>query len=153
VLLALFATSGSGVSKVLLASRAPDHEPNDFAVADFNHDGNPDVAVVNTQTPFIGVFLGDGHGGFRQASGSPVRTESHPHGVVAEDFSGRGAIDLMTDSWGHDQIEMLVCDGRGGFTPGDFFRVGKRPYQRLRSADLNGDGNPISSLPIWMAIR
>jgi hypothetical protein len=42
----------------------------------------------------------------------------------------------------NDQIEMLVGDGRGGFTPGNFFRVGKRPYQRLRSADLNGDGKP-----------
>ena len=36
--------------------------PNDFAVADFNHDGHPDLAVLNTQTPFISIFLGDGHG-------------------------------------------------------------------------------------------
>ena len=117
-------------------------QPNDFAVADFNHDGNPDLAVVNTQTPFIGIFLGDGRGGFRAAPGSPVRTESHPHphGVVAGDFTGHGAIDLITDSWGHNQIEMLTGDGHGAFSPGPFFDVGKRPYQRLRSADLNGDG-------------
>jgi hypothetical protein len=119
-------------------------QPNDFAVADFNHDGNADLAVVNTQTPFIGIFLGDGRGGFRAAAGSPVRTESspHPHGVVAADFTGRGAIDLMTDSWGHNQIEMLTGNGRGGFSPGALFDVGKRPYQRLRAADLNGDGVP-----------
>jgi hypothetical protein len=117
-------------------------QPNDFAVADFNHDGNADLAVVNTQTPFISIFLGDGRGGFRPAPGSPLRTESspHPHGVVAGDFTGRGAIDLMTDSWGHNQIEMLTGNGRGGFAPGAFFDVGKRPYQRLRTADLNGDG-------------
>ena len=116
--------------------------PNDLAVADFNHDGHPDLAVVNTQTPFLTILLGDGHGGFRPAPGSPVRTESspHPHGVVAGDFTGTGAIDLMTDSWGHNQIEMLRGDGRGGFTLGPFFNVGKRPYQRLRTADLNGDG-------------
>jgi hypothetical protein len=119
-------------------------QPNDLAVADFNHDGNPDLAVVNTQTPFISIFSGDGRGGFRPAPGSPVRTESspHPHGVVAGDFTGRGAIDLMTDSWGHNQIELLTGNGRGGFVPGAFFDVGKRPYQRLRSADLNGDGFP-----------
>jgi hypothetical protein len=62
--------------------------------------------------------------------------------VVAGDFTGRGAIDLMTDSWGHNQIEMLTGDGHGGFTPGALFDTGKRPYQRLRSADLNGDGKP-----------
>ncbi len=119
-------------------------QPNDFAVADFNHDGNPDLAVVNTQTPFISIFLGDGSGAFHPAPGSPLRTESypHPHGVVAGDFTGRGVIDLMTDSWGHNQIEMLIGNGRGGFAPGAFFSVGKRPYQRLRSADLNGDGKP-----------
>ena len=117
-------------------------QPNDFAVADFNHDGYPDLAIVNTQTPFISIFLGDGRGGFHPAPGSPVRTESypHPHGVVAGDFTGHGAIDLMTDSWGHNQIEMLTGDGRGGFALGPFFNVGKRPYQRLRAADLNGDG-------------
>jgi len=117
-------------------------QPNDFAVADFNHDGDPDLAVVNTQTPFISIFLGDGRGGFHPAPGSPVRTESypHPHGVVAGDFTGHGAIDLMTDSWGHNQIEMLTGDGRGGFALGPFLNVGKRPYQRLRAADLNGDG-------------
>jgi len=117
-------------------------QPNDFAIADFNHDGNPDLAVVNTQTPFISIFLGDGRGGFHPAPGSPVRTESypHPHGVAAADFTGHGAIDLMTDSWGHNQIEMLTGNGRGGFAPGPFLNVGTRPYQRLRAADLNGDG-------------
>ena len=120
------------------------YQPNDFAVADFNHDGNPDLAVVNTQTPFISIFLGDGRGGFRAARSSPVRTESnpHPHGVVAGDFMGRGAIDLITDSWGSNQIEVLVGDGHGAFSPGPFMGVGRRPYQRLRAADLNGDGKP-----------
>ena len=117
-------------------------QPNDFAVADFNGDGHPDLAIVNTQTPFISIFLGDGHGRFRPAPGSPVRTESypHPHGVAAGDFSGRGKVDLMTDSWGHNQIELLRGDGLGGFALGPFYNVGKRPYQRLRAADLNGDG-------------
>jgi len=116
--------------------------PNDIAVADFNRDGHPDLAIVNTQTPFLTILLGDGHGGFRPAPGSPIRTESHPHphGVAAADFMGTGAIDLMIDSWAHNQIEMLRGDGRGGFALGPFFNVGKRPYQRLRTADFNGDG-------------
>jgi len=118
------------------------HAPNDFAIADFDRDGNLDLAIVNTQSPFITVLLGDGKGGFRPAPGSPIRTESypHPHGVAAGDFNGDGKLDLMTDSWGHDQIELLLGDGKGGFALGPFFRAGKRPYQRLRSADINGDG-------------
>jgi hypothetical protein len=123
-------------------SRAGLRLTNDLAVADFNHDGHPDLAIVNTQTPFLTILLGDGHSGFRPAPGSPVRTESspHPHGVVAGDFAGTGAVDLMTDSWGHNQIELLRGDGRGGFALGPFFNVGKRPYQRLRTALLSGIG-------------
>ena len=49
----------------------------------------------------------------------------------------------MTDSWGNNQIELLQGDGKGGLqTPGRFFPVGHRPYERLRSADFNHDGNP-----------
>jgi hypothetical protein len=119
-------------------------QPNDFAVADFNHDGNPDLAVVNTQTPFISVFLGDGRGSFRAGPGSPVRTASrpHPHGVAAGDFTGTAAIDLITDSWGRNQIEMLTGDGHGAFSNGPVMDVGKRPYQHVRSADVNGDHKP-----------
>lgn len=35
----------------------------------------------------------------------------------------------------------MFGDGRGGFSsPGVQFNVGKRPYERLRAADVNGDG-------------
>jgi hypothetical protein len=43
--------------------------PNDIAAADFNRDGHADLAIVNTQTPFLTILLGDGRGGFRDASG------------------------------------------------------------------------------------
>jgi len=47
----------------------------------------------------------------------------------------------VTDSWGTDQVQVLFGDGKGGFTmPGLFFAVGKHPYQRVRAADVNGDG-------------
>jgi hypothetical protein len=52
--------------------------PRSIAVADFNRDGRPDLAVANydrRQTPRfanVTVLLGDGHGGFREAEGSPV---------------------------------------------------------------------------------
>jgi hypothetical protein len=41
------------------------HSPNDIAVADLNGDGNLDLVVANTETPYITVLLGDGRGGFR----------------------------------------------------------------------------------------
>src|SRR5579863_10083290 len=119
--------------------------PNDIAFGDFNGDGNLDVAIANTGTPYITILLGDGKGGFTPSPHSPFATESYPHvhGVVAADFSGDGKLDVITDSWGHNQILMMRGDGKGNLLgPGKLFNVGKRPYQRLRSADFNKDGKP-----------
>jgi hypothetical protein len=121
------------------------HSPNDIAIADMNGDGNPDLVIVNTQSPYLTVLLGDGKGGFRQAPGSPIDVHSnpHPHGIAVADFNGDGIPDVVTDSWGNNQIELLLGDGKGGLrTPGTFFPVGHRPYERLRSADFNHDGHP-----------
>jgi hypothetical protein len=121
------------------------HLPNDIAIGDFNGDGNPDLLVPNTQTPNLTILLGDGKGGFQPAPHSPFATESrpHPHGAAVAEFNGDGKLDVVIDSWGQNQINLLLGDGHGNLvTPGRFFDVGKRPYQRLRSADFNKDGKP-----------
>src|ERR1700693_4446939 len=45
--------------------------PNDIAVADMNGDGNPDLIIANTGTPYITILLGDGKGGFAPSRHSP----------------------------------------------------------------------------------
>jgi len=119
--------------------------PNDIAVGDFNGDGNLDLAIADTETPYLTILLGDGKGGFAPSPHSPFDTHSYPHvhGVAVADFNGDGKPDVVTDSWGHDQILMFLGDGEGNLIlPGQAFRTGKRPYERLRSADFNKDGKP-----------
>jgi hypothetical protein len=119
------------------------HSPNDMALGDFNRDGRLDVAFANHEKKYLNVLLGDGRGGLAPAPRSPfaVEVRPHTHGVASGDFDGDGNLDLVTESWGTDQVEVLFGDGTGGFRlPGTFFAVGKHPYQRLRVADLNGDG-------------
>jgi hypothetical protein len=121
------------------------HLPNDIAIGDMNNDGNLDLVVANHQSPYLRVFLGDGRGGFHIAPGSPVDVHSypHPHGVVVADFNSDAKLDAATDSWGNNQIEVLRGDGMGRLlTPGTFFPTGRRPYERLRTADFNHDGHP-----------
>jgi hypothetical protein len=120
------------------------HAPNDICLGDFNGDGKLDLAFANHEMKHLTVLLGDGHGGFRPAPGSPIRILSHPHthGVAAADFNRDGKLDLVTESGGENKVTVVFGDGRGGFaSPGVQFRVGKMPYQRLRVADVNLDGN------------
>jgi hypothetical protein len=119
--------------------------PNDIATGDLNGDGNLDLVIANTETPYLTILLGDGRGGFAPSPHSPFDTHSYPHvhGIALGDFNGDGKLDVVTDSWGHDQILMFLGDGKGNLVlPGQAFKTGKRPYQRLRSADFNKDGKP-----------
>jgi hypothetical protein len=102
------------------------------------------MVFANHTKRYLTVLTGDGKGGFRPMRGSPfhVNVTPHTHGVVVGDFNRDGNPDLATDSWGNDHICILFGNKQAGFdTPGMFIPVGKHPYQRLRAADLNRDGN------------
>jgi hypothetical protein len=118
------------------------HLPNDIAIGDFNHDAKLDLAIANHEEKHLTVLLGAGTGEFAPAPNSPVEIEVRPHvhGVATGDFNGDGDLDLVTDSWANDQVAVFFGDGEGNFRkPGMFVKVGRRPYQRLRVADVNDD--------------
>jgi hypothetical protein len=139
---------GDGKGHFVMASGpacATGKSPNDIAVGDFDGDGNLDLVIANTETPNLTVLLGNGKGGFKASAKSPFVAASRPHvhGVAVGDFNGDGKLDVVTDSWGNNQILMLAGDGAGNLSgPGKIFNVGKRPYERLRVADFNKDGIP-----------
>jgi FG-GAP-like repeat len=137
---------GKGKGKFREAKGSPffaGYMPNDIAIGDFNNDGNLDLAFANSDRKYLTVLFGNGQGGFVAAPKSPFPVEviPHTHGIATGDFNSDGRLDLVTDSWGNNQIEILFGDSINGFkTPGTFFKVGKMPYQRLRVADVNMDG-------------
>ena len=119
------------------------HAPNDIAIGDFNRDGKLDLAFSNHEEKYLTVLLGNGQGGFTPAPNSrfSVEAKPHTHGVATGDLNGDGSLDLVTESWGNNQVAVLFGDGKGSFnTSATFLDVGKMPYQRVRVADVNGDG-------------
>jgi hypothetical protein len=118
--------------------------PTDLTTGDFNADGNLDVAIANHGVKLVTVLLGNGKGQFSFAPGSPFSVESnpHPHGIAVADFNGDKKLDIAIDSWAENKVLVMFGKGDGAFqTPGVKFDVGKMPYQRLRTADVNKDGN------------
>src|SRR5262249_37777834 len=72
-------------------------DPRAVTVSDFNHDGKPDVAVVNlgsvTSPSSVSVLLGNGNGSFQPAVTTAVLNGGSGLSVVSGDFNGDGLAD------------------------------------------------------------
>jgi large repetitive protein len=93
-----------------------------ITVADFNGDGNLDLAVTNTgnleaspqgASHTVSVFLGKGDGTFGPAT--LFQTGLAPVGILAEDLNGDGKIDLATANYVSGTTSVLRGNGDGTF--------------------------------------
>ena len=119
--------------------------------ADFNNDGIPDLAQVNTGVVgnpgnTISVLLGKQGGGFQAALKSNVGTQ--PSGLAAVDFNHDGRLDLVVSDFGDPinniagNVALLLGNGDGIFQAPRQFVAGPGIPISLAVADFNGDGNP-----------
>ena len=109
------------------------------AAADFNNDGNTDLAVTNYGSGTVSVFLGNGDGTFGAAT--QVSIGSNPEHLLAADVNHDGNIDLVACNQSPNTITILFGNGSGGFPSSRTVAVGSGPYS-LVIDDFNGDGNP-----------
>jgi FG-GAP-like repeat len=68
--------------------------PAGVAIADFNGDGNADIAVANAASNTVSVLFGNGKGLFKLGLNLQFAANSLPISVAAGDFNGDGAPDL-----------------------------------------------------------
>jgi hypothetical protein len=154
---ALFASSGASGAGAADPSFAPGgpipvgHSPSSVAVADFNRDGKPDLAVANGNSNDVTVLLGNGAGGFSAAPGSPVEVGGAPSSVVATDLNGDGRPDLaVANSLEGGRVSVLLGNGANGFSaaPGSPVRVAGSPLS-VTTADLNADSKVDLVVPAY----
>ncbi len=111
------------------------------AVADFNHDGFPDLAVTYFEDNSVRVLTGNRNGNFNRTSVYPVGTQ--PYWVATGDLNNDGYSDLVTANTGDNTISVLMNNGSGvvSFAAAKSYTVGMQPFQ-VAIGDLNGDGLP-----------
>jgi len=72
-----------------------DRGPRWVAIADVNHDENPDILVANADAGSISVLLGDGKGKFSSGPGSPIPAGRLPNDLAIADMNGDGNLDVV----------------------------------------------------------
>jgi hypothetical protein len=108
--------------------------PLSLVLADFNGDGNLDVAVATVQG--VEVLLGNGDGTFSRPK--LYAKGPGPISVVAADFNGDGFIDLAATE--NNNVIVLLGNGDGTFQPPVRFHC--KDCGQLITADFNVDGKP-----------
>jgi hypothetical protein len=121
-----------------------------FAVADFDSDGRPDVAVTAERTgpasSFIAILHGLGNGSFIETSTIPI-PDAGLWGIGARDMDGDGRRDLVvvvnrlayvTVAEGVKTVLVLFGDGAGNFPDQRFLDGGNLTNPLL--GDFDGDG-------------
>ena len=81
---------------------------NPFAVtaADFNGDGEMDLATANWTGNNVSVLLGTGSGSFGTATN--FTAGSVPYSVTTGDFNGDGKLDLATANYNANKVSVLI---------------------------------------------
>ncbi|WP_229668952.1 beta strand repeat-containing protein, partial [Edaphobacter acidisoli] len=119
-------TTGSGTSPAALVT------------ADFNGDGNLDLAIAESGKNRVDIFKGNGNGTFTLQAPS-LATGSSPSSIVFGDFNADGKIDLAVANSSSNTVGMFLGNGNFSFQSQTTTSVGTLPSVAA-AADYNGDG-------------
>jgi hypothetical protein len=125
--------------------------PTGVAVADFNRDQAPDLAVAscldaqdaegNSQSRSeVKLLLGDGSGGVRPGTPPPLPAGARTCSLASGELNGDAAPDLAVAISSASAVAILVGKGTGSFAaaPGSPVHLSGTPTS-LVAADVNGD--------------
>ena len=123
-----------------------------LAIADFDGDGKPDIAVTASDSNKVMIFRNTSTpGSISTGSLAPpvgFYTGIYPVGICAADFNGDGKIDVaVTDTLSHTVSvfrNLITSSGSidlSSFAARDSFMTGTTPVD-IAAADIDGDGKP-----------
>jgi len=118
----------------------------DLVVADFDNDGNDDVAVLTNDGPATPNFPNDTHLTLHLSNGNgtfapPQTLSSRSDGggtIRAADLDADGDVDIVKPNTSGDNIGQLLNNGDGTFAPET--TISAPDANEVVPADLNGDG-------------
>lgn len=119
--------------------------PSGIAIADFNRDGIPDIAITNNLSNSVTVELGNGDGTFTAAAS--LTTGVHPMAIAVADFNGDGIPDLAVANFNDGSgstgsVTVFLGVGNSTFTTVSNSPAAGSGPAAIAVGDFNGDGIP-----------
>ncbi len=122
--------------------------PFDATIADFNRDGNADLAIAGGGlSTGLQIRLGNGTGNF--PTGTYINNERSSPVVAAADFNGDGNPDVAICN-NLNELRVLPGNGAGGFGAAAVHTTAA-VCQDLLTADFNADGRPDLAVAMRLA--
>jgi hypothetical protein len=115
--------------------------PSSVLIGDFNGDGKPDIAVANSSSNTIAVFLNRGAGDFRTPI---ITTVNIPNGLgpMAEgDFNEDGKLDLVVATTGGSPSDIILLGNGDGTFSQQPPVPNSNGYLCVQTADFEGHGH------------
>ena len=89
--------------------------PVAMTVADFNGDGNPDLAIVNQTTKNVTILEGNGNGTFTEFPNSPIAVGNLPVAIASGTLNGSTGPALAIVNQQDDTLSVYLGNGNGTF--------------------------------------
>ena len=112
-----------------------------LAAADFNGDGNLDLALTVANADFFTVYFGNGIGGFFRSMRVPTGV-GEANSLTAADYDGDGDLDVIASGRNTAAVVLFESDGDGGLMVDETVPLGGPPLLAVRAGDFNNDGAP-----------
>ena len=89
--------------------------PVAMTVADFNGDGNPDLAIVNQTTKNVTILEGNGNGTFKEFPNSPLAVGNLPVAITSGTLGGSNGPALAIVNQQDNTVSVYLGNGDGTF--------------------------------------